>query len=1564
MAEVWPPCRPPPPLFRLAGGRQSAHLAPDSLAQLAALPLKNPLRQQNYNKLWLENWGKPNLRLAGQIPFIPFDPLQRATPVLVRREYLSLSAVLDAEMEGLGKGWASVVVYGSPGVGKSTFLSYKANELMEAQRPFVFASAAASHAYLFCDIGVIEIPTELMDIDFLATTAVLVDSEAGSSAGVATGLLHAPRTFVVLAASPKNSSYRTLTKEGANFWTMQHWDKAEVSAVVELRRLMKQGDLDATQHSCLALRASFASSSLPRLEVADASSSSSAQSTYTELQLFGLLGPVAHPLFLYWPNDPDFSDEQNLSLAATKPLAVNSQSLITALHGQGVDDDLQRSDFHRVFLIEPRRPGTFSVYQPDYRLVIPTPLLRAYVRRSLSLYRRAERLTVLSAMLTQPTLKGFAFEAHALDHLVAATPPLSVTVVTVNGHTPYPLPAKPVSFNWDPSEDALPPTLKAPTLLIFPPLFGAFDALIYSPDGPLFFLQVTTSSTHQMKPARLRKIFNALPELAERELICVFVTNTQTSAVALVSKEYSALRGTSYAKEMTEEAAGGAEADRSTRSAKRVKRADFPDFQMGYLVLEESAVLNSLREAKRQKYARKALLASLLPHGSVHPVHPLLLVVSPPPADPVVSLYRSSANPAELAWEWSPPPLPVDPSAPAAGPPKKGLAALRAAKAGAAKGGKGTVDRVCWAPTGEALAVVVAPPPSPSPAPGPIYQPQLHLLSLHSGSSLSPSPLPIPVSSAKTRITHLSWHALPFLSSPSSPSPPSSSWALRIISTLPPFPKIVKETSASATGGPPSGLLGSGGGPGGPMGGGGGGGVFGAKQAMLERERAKEAQRALSLRDACAGEGGFPAWMAVPPAGGEEGDGDPLIREAMRSRGVQGSVLVVGDSAGRMHLFLGGSVFLGTSPASSSSAILSVSLLSSSSNALDLTAHSPIASRALRVPLPPTLPLLLNLSTALRAHLSHAFSALQEARNTWDEARRIGKGWLQRVTDVARPHGVTTPPPTLLLHLLLTGRPPPALAHFLASKMNERGLLKWEGEMSAALKRLRGACWMSVVPALERVVLMCMEAEGWGRWSSFAPHPRPRLHLLRALALASEAIACASRLQREVEEEERCFVHFGRWLRFELDKLSLADAPSDTPRPLALFLPLPVASYIRTRLPPTATTLSPYLSFGLATAPLAACEELKEAEAWIETVVPSLPKERAKEDDKEALNRTLRRLTEELRGQADAVELNLQRQEEDETRSAIEHGFSTAPPFAELDEQFEADRMLEDARRSDFAEHLRARAFVAEGGLQADVARPASPSKPSFPTSSAATPSPPPKSLPAMLHLLARLLGEAMDGAVRGATGESERVEKGEEAPLLVDEDGEGDGVRVRTRAVEGGVAEVRVLDGVVRFTRPFPPSSTPSFASSSLPDLSEVEHTALSLRTSDGAANVKVLEFELLEGRKGVELVMGCEVATEGAPPSFPLLRLPFSSLTWSSSPSSSTPHSPLPLPSDAPALDAHYPPSSLAFDTGAVEGETRVVSLSGEGRRIEVLSLPRASGSGSKAGDGERDARDVEMA
>ncbi|CDR39216.1 RHTO0S04e02916g1_1 [Rhodotorula toruloides] len=924
--------------------------------------------------------------------------------------------------------------------------------------------------------------------------------------------------------------------------------------------------------------------------------------------------------------------------------------------------------------------------------------------------------------------------------------------------------------------------------------------------------------------------------------------------------------------------------------------------------------------------------ASDLPANSLPPrasTSKLALLTSSPSApDSKLALYRTSAA-ADLVWEWTPSPPPVDPSA---GGPKPGgrLGLGLKGKGKAAQGAGGKIEQVVWSPTGTAIGTLV----SPASASGP-RNPSLALLSVQTGTPISP-PIPLPAAAPANPPTsgsrsHLSWQALPSTAQP--PDRLLTSFSLDLIRRLPALPKIAKETLPSAgdgaAPGPGIGLAGARiGGPGGS----GGAGVFGAKQAMLERERAKEAQRALSMRSAIGEEGRFPRLAAMGGAlvGTDAPEfGDEAVRAILRpqesgdGRAEDESVLCAGGADGAVHVFLGGSVYLGSIgvggkvhaitavPSSPDLAEPAISVLVHHS-----TSSTPLAVSRVDIPTPSTLPTVLHVSSTLSAHFEHAFEALQGARNMWDEARRIGKGWLQRIADVSRPHGVTTPPTTQLHLLLLTGRPTRSLHDFLASKMNERVLVKWEQAMGAALERLRKVAWMSVIPALERIVVMLKEVEAWSLWpDKFAPYSFSQVEVRQVICLACKAIAAMARMQREVEEEERCFKQFGAWLHFELDKV--AQQEGSEIRPLANFFPLPVSHYVRHCLPATGSQISMYLSFGLATAPLSANGDLRAAEEWLNSrTAQSARSDQAvqrssAESAGASLKEMLKRMAEELRGQVDASELEVRRLDQQLDLDIV------APVYTSSTDQ-------DDKLSSDLQRDLPAPAFA--------LAHPASALDPEYEarppsrstvdvTAAAHAESSPTQSIPVLLHLAVRSAAVLMDRAVRKATGDR-ASRSAAEGPDV----GSATAIAVRTMLERDQrrhlIYELCVAGDTVYFSKRDPVGGSPV-----------VQYVAHKLVTADGVS-LRPMHFDF-SGPQGV--VFAFDRKSEGAAASPFLVTVDLAALKWEAS--LAPPGGPLPIASQY-SLAEHFPPTALAFSR-CTDDEPLVASLAAEGRRFEVLKL-----------------------
>ncbi|GAA5980627.1 hypothetical protein JCM10908_001714 [Rhodotorula pacifica] len=940
--------------------------------------------------------------------------------------------------------------------------------------------------------------------------------------------------------------------------------------------------------------------------------------------------------------------------------------------------------------------------------------------------------------------------------------------------------------------------------------------------------------------------------------------------------------------------------------------------------------------------ASKTLPSALhLPEHALSPTTPSLVVLTSAPdatSDPKVVLYRLTSHGADLVWEWTPPPPP--PSAPA---PAGKFGGLGLKGKGKAQVNAGKVERIVWSPDGKAIGVVTSHATAP---------PSLTILSVHSGQPLLAPLSTLPRPQTSTCIL-ASWSRIPYTADPR-----LELWALRIIERLPALPKIEKGTLAAAGADGPGGpgglggariggpLSGGGGGVGGP--GGGGGGVFGAKQAMLERERAKEAQRPLSMRDVAPR---FPTLLPAVDALDAADEGNDVKVAAMlgsraddtapankdgspRKEQEQTLSCLVGEK-GDLQLLLGGCVPLGSVDVGGR--VLAVTALPPSPteptvSRLAVHVHDSSSSgtttiRIVSIPLLPTLGVVVRQSSALRAILEHAFEALQEARNLWDEARRIGKGWLQRVADVSRPHGVTHTPITQLHLLLVTGRPTKSLHDFLAAKLNERGLVKWEQAMAAALERLRETTWMSLVPALERAVLLLREIDAWARWpEKFGEYAFDRNALSRAMEAAKQAIRSAVRLQREVEEEERCFKHFGAWLHYELEKVAAQEGSEI--RPIANFQPLPVSHYIQHCLPPTATSLSPFLSFGLASAPLSSNADLAAVNEWLATfgkrdAAKAPATEAAGTSAASGLDQVLKRLQQEVRGQIDAEKLEKVRKAENEaTLRADDIARILRPPLAPA--RGALDRTSTGSQSPDT--HLRVPFAPRTGAAVEGVdARPQSPI-----VDRLTVPDSAPKSLPALLHTIANLAGPLFAEAIAGATGEKASV---------IDLPGGipvKDASFARARVITAADSSTWLCSCVCSkesafFTRQ-PLNSTaqsPAMAAT---------HSLPNEKDLDESTTVMAADFA-----SDTELVLA-QSATSSASTGrrYTLISVDLNELSWSAGTEKKTP-TPLPIRVIG-NLDDGYTPThaALHFATGTSGGHHAISTLSGEGRRLTLFQPP----------------------
>ena len=193
------------------------------------------------------------------------------------------------------------------------------------------------------------------------------------------------------------------------------------------------------------------------------------------------------------------------------------------------------------------------------------------------------------------------------------------------------------------------------------------------------------------------------------------------------------------------------------------------------------------------------------------------------------------------------------------------------------------------------------------------------------------------------------------------------------------------------------------------------------------------------------------------------------------------TMLMAGDEKGNLHLLFGGAISLGTISLGKQTDIISAFIANTatkSATPLSRTSHCLTLSLLISVPtnstsqipglpapilnvMPPRkafsqqtqivmrclmkipncpseeITLLARAATGIRASLSHAFEALDDARKAWEEAKEMGQKWLHRLKEDS--HAASIVPSYQLLTLLLTGRPANTNLHdYFASKNTEK----------------------------------------------------------------------------------------------------------------------------------------------------------------------------------------------------------------------------------------------------------------------------------------------------------------------------------------------------------------------------------------------------------------------------------------------------------------------------------------------------------------------------------------------
>ncbi|GAA5829102.1 hypothetical protein JCM11251_004127 [Rhodosporidiobolus azoricus] len=520
---------------------------------LLAAPAQDPIRLRLHLQAYHLLWGKDNLRSTQGVPH--FAPLPAAFMVIfgnvelpaveedeeaiyVREEHLELSQKTE-EQERLTykQYWCGMFYLGSPGTSKSTFLLFQTLLCAEQRRPFMIASSQhPERGYLWTTDGVFEVPTDIAwhtRFEFRSSPTrvrILFDSIVDVVAPVPSYFLSMGNVTSIIAISPQTKGFLHLQGANASLNTTPS----------SLSTLLAKYKIDPSSCQLVlpyAAREVSASTALPKHRPHP--------NAYGVLELFDILGGSVRHFLSSQVIAEGRSKKDPLGdvflRGRTRNLGYPPQIILQVLQGRDIDSEA----FHSVVHIRPVT-GVDRVLlgSPDYELFFATKYLRAMSAASFRRLSLEQRTQLATAALSLSTLRGYYFEVAALNHFAIAVSTFTLfcrecSILQTHNVEPVPL------CEWDPrAMGAQPPS--EPSLSIFPPSFPGFDAVLFtSVSDPIFLLQITTSTSPDLKVAAFHHIFSACSDWAEKPVFVVFVTPTQEIAQELLRKRdgYSTLPG-------------------------------------------------------------------------------------------------------------------------------------------------------------------------------------------------------------------------------------------------------------------------------------------------------------------------------------------------------------------------------------------------------------------------------------------------------------------------------------------------------------------------------------------------------------------------------------------------------------------------------------------------------------------------------------------------------------------------------------------------------------------------------------------------------------------------------------------------------------------------------------------------------------------------------------------------------------------------------------------------------------------------------------------------------------
>ncbi|GJN87902.1 hypothetical protein Rhopal_000857-T1 [Rhodotorula paludigena] len=631
----------------------------EALARLAPFRVDDEEFNPWYS-FYLHTSGPATGSVHEGVPYLPF-----ATPVsrqgaLIRNCYFTVYESLLPRLEKLERELASpaeqaqpvalrgplaehVVLYGSPGIGKSTALAYILARARAEMRPCVFHTVGQKDAWVFLDQGCFHVEIEALETIHMKRPAILALDSPGAVPPPPPHevLHHLHNCLIVLATSPLLARHQPFQRASLSiyYWTIPPVGLEEIQNFLAVRDAITNNTVEQSEPVLLAhLRpgssiagvsvnagspdtiapenqsavGQTAPSSAAHLPAAASSAEQAglsggstgfagtlssgarqgadepvveaapeATEQYTPLERYELLGPSFR---LALQNSRPRREGHDKLLGLDPKTALGRvQQFSRFLAGHATSADVQSCGLHRLFYLVPdpacEQP---AAAWPAALLVCPTPFLWDFVRRALAEQHHGNALAMAHLLIDKPYLFGLAYHYAALPALCRFPSVHMIRFPDSAGFSipvPHPLPLR--KFN--PSSGSMVPHEDG--VYVLPPDYSSFNGFAVLGSGSILaLLQVSVAPAQSVSHSAIAELLSLVTEPFDR-YIFAFVGPQLDQVIELAKVDRDSLGGFSTA---------------STRTSKEseqqgVAALQTVAFEQGYIHLPLATVKKSVK---------------------------------------------------------------------------------------------------------------------------------------------------------------------------------------------------------------------------------------------------------------------------------------------------------------------------------------------------------------------------------------------------------------------------------------------------------------------------------------------------------------------------------------------------------------------------------------------------------------------------------------------------------------------------------------------------------------------------------------------------------------------------------------------------------------------------------------------------------------------------------------------------------------------------------------------------------------------------------------------------------